>query len=57
MKNLSISRRYAKALMLIGEEDGNADQYRKELDEIVELFDTSVELCWYRFWKKPLFPG
>ena len=44
MKNISISRRYAKALMLIGEEDGNADQYRKELDEIVELFDTSVEL-------------
>lgn len=44
MKNLSVSRRYAKALMLIGEEDGNADQYRRELDEIVTLFDTSAEL-------------
>ena len=44
MKNLSVSRRYAKALMLIGEEDGNADQYRQELDEMVALLDGSVEL-------------
>lgn len=44
MKNLSVSRRYAKALMLIGKEDGNADHYREELDQIVQLFDTSKEL-------------
>ncbi|MFH1152507.1 MAG: ATP synthase F1 subunit delta [Pseudomonadota bacterium] len=44
MKNLAVSRRYATALMLIGEENGMANQYREELDQIVELFDTSVEL-------------
>ncbi len=44
MKNLSVSRRYAKALMLIGEEDGNADLYRAELDDIVGVFNSHVEL-------------
>ena len=44
MKNLAVSRRYAKALMLIGEEDGNADLYRTELDDIVGLFNSYVEL-------------
>ncbi len=43
MKNLSVSRRYAKALMLIGKEDGNADLYKEELDQIVGLFDTNKE--------------
>ncbi len=43
MKNLSVSRRYAKALMLIGKEDGNADLYKEELDQIVQLFDTNEE--------------
>ncbi|MFH2047339.1 MAG: ATP synthase F1 subunit delta [Pseudomonadota bacterium] len=37
MKNLAISRRYAKALLLIGKEDGNAEVYRKELDELAGL--------------------
>lgn len=32
MKNLSIARRYAKALLLIGKEDGQAETYREELD-------------------------
>ncbi len=40
MKNLTISRRYAKALILIGKEDDKAEQYNKELDAFVELFDT-----------------
>ncbi|SLM28969.1 ATP synthase subunit delta [Desulfamplus magnetovallimortis] len=44
MKNLSVSRRYAKALMLIGKEYGQTDQYRNELDEVVDLFDANPEL-------------
>ncbi len=40
MKNLAVSRRYAKALILIGQEDGQAEQYNKELEAIVGLFDT-----------------
>ncbi len=43
MKNLSVSRRYAKALMLIGKEDGNADLYSEELSQAVELFDSNKE--------------
>lgn len=31
MKNLAIARRYAKALLLIGKEDGQAETYREEL--------------------------
>ncbi|MBW2517315.1 MAG: F0F1 ATP synthase subunit delta, partial [Deltaproteobacteria bacterium] len=31
MKNLAVARRYAKALLLIGKEDGQTDSYRKEL--------------------------
>ncbi|MEH0023063.1 MAG: ATP synthase F1 subunit delta [Desulfobacter sp.] len=40
MKNLSVSRRYAKALILIGQEDGQAEQYNEELAAMVGLFDT-----------------
>jgi F-type H+-transporting ATPase subunit delta len=40
MKNLAVSRRYAKALILIGQEDGQAEQYNSELESVVELFDT-----------------
>ncbi len=43
MKNLAVSRRYAKALILIGQEDGQAEQYNAELDSIVELFDTQKD--------------
>jgi F-type H+-transporting ATPase subunit delta len=31
MKNLAIARRYAKALLLIGKEDGQTEKYRQEL--------------------------
>jgi F-type H+-transporting ATPase subunit delta len=31
VKNLAIARRYAKALLLIGKEDGKTDTYREEL--------------------------
>lgn len=44
MKNLAVARRYAKALMLIGKEDGLAEQYSAELDSFVQLFDSSAEL-------------
>ncbi len=37
MKNLAIARRYAKALLLIAKDDGNADQYRQELDTLDTL--------------------
>lgn len=44
MKNLAVSRRYAKALILIGKEDGKAEDYRKELQDVVGLMDGSPEL-------------
>jgi F-type H+-transporting ATPase subunit delta len=37
MKNLAIARRYAKALLLIGKEDGQAESYREELGGLAEL--------------------
>ncbi len=37
MRNLAIARRYAKALLLIGKEDGQAETYREELDGVVRL--------------------
>ncbi|MGB5617410.1 MAG: F0F1 ATP synthase subunit delta [Desulfobacterales bacterium] len=37
MKNLAIARRYAKALLLIGKEDGQADGYRDELSAVARL--------------------
>jgi len=38
VKNLSIARRYAKALMLIAKEDGRAEEYRKELAAVAGLY-------------------
>lgn len=40
MKNLAVSRRYAKALILIGQEDGQAEAYNDELAAMVGLFDS-----------------
>ncbi|MDX9785145.1 MAG: ATP synthase F1 subunit delta [Desulfobacterales bacterium] len=37
MKNLTISRRYAKALLLIGKADGGAEEYREELAGVSNL--------------------
>jgi F-type H+-transporting ATPase subunit delta len=37
MKNLAVARRYAKALLLIGKEDGNTETYREELSGFSEL--------------------
>jgi F-type H+-transporting ATPase subunit delta len=37
MRNLAIARRYAKALLLIGKEDGQAETYRRELEGVANL--------------------
>jgi len=37
VKNLSIARRYAKALLLIGKEDGQAETYKEELGGVAGL--------------------
>jgi len=37
VKNLAIARRYAKALLIIGKEDEQAEAYRDELDGVVRL--------------------
>jgi F-type H+-transporting ATPase subunit delta len=37
VKNLAIARRYARALLLIGKEDGQAEAYRMELNQISEM--------------------
>jgi F-type H+-transporting ATPase subunit delta len=39
VRSSAIARRYAKALILIGKEDGQAESYREELDTIVGLLD------------------
>ncbi len=44
MKNLSIARRYAKALLLIGKEDGQAETYRQELDGLSRMITEQPEL-------------
>jgi len=45
MKNLAIARRYAKALLLIGKEDGKAEKYREELELIAGLIGNEPELA------------
>ncbi len=44
MKNFVIARRYAKALLLIGKEDGNTETYRDELSGVSELFENEKTL-------------
>jgi F-type H+-transporting ATPase subunit delta len=44
VKNLAISRRYAKALLLIGKEDGKAEAYKEELDSVTALIEREPEL-------------
>jgi F-type H+-transporting ATPase subunit delta len=44
VKNLTIARRYAKALLIIGKEDGQAETYGKELDEFSKLIAKEKEL-------------
>ena len=44
MKNLTIARRYAKALLIIGKEDGQAETYGEELDGFAQLMAKEKEL-------------
>lgn len=44
MKNLAIARRYAKALLLIGKEDGQTDTYREELSAFAKLIEQEKSL-------------
>ena len=44
MKNLMIARRYARALLIIGKEDGNAETYRDELDGFAGLMSQHKDL-------------
>jgi len=45
MKNLAIARRYARALLIIGKEDGQTEQYRQELDGIAQLMAEDKQLA------------
>jgi F-type H+-transporting ATPase subunit delta len=45
VKNLAIARRYAKALLLIGKEDGQTEQYRQELEGVANLMSQQQELA------------
>jgi len=53
MKNLAIARRYAKALLLIGKEDGQIDTYRTELEGFSALIEKEEAL--ERAINNPLF--
>lgn len=44
MINRKIARRYAKALMNIGQEDGNYDRYWEELDAFTSIFQQEEQL-------------
>ncbi|MBW1743919.1 MAG: F0F1 ATP synthase subunit delta [Deltaproteobacteria bacterium] len=44
MISLKIARRYAKALLAIGKEDGQAETYKEELAGFVTLLDEQQEL-------------
>ena len=44
MKNLAIARRYAKALLLIGQEDGQAQNYKEELAGFAKLIEQEKAL-------------
>ena len=45
MKNLAIARRYAKALLLIGKEDGQTEDYRQELAGVTDLLSQEAQLA------------
>ncbi len=44
MNNSAISRRYAKAILLIGKEDNQAAQYREELEGFAGIIGSQIEL-------------
>jgi len=44
VKNLTVARRYSKALLLIGKEDDKTETYREELDGFARLIEREKEL-------------
>ena len=44
MKNLAVARRYAKALLLIGKEDGQAQSYREEIAAVAGIIQKEKAL-------------
>jgi len=44
VKNLAVARRYAKALLLIGKENGQADAYREELNGFATMVTDNLTL-------------
>jgi F-type H+-transporting ATPase subunit delta len=44
VKNLAVARRYAKALLMIGKEDGQTETYKEELNRIAELIQREKTL-------------
>jgi F-type H+-transporting ATPase subunit delta len=44
VKNLKVARRYAKALLIIGKEDNEAETYKEELDRFSDLIASEKEL-------------
>jgi F-type H+-transporting ATPase subunit delta len=45
MKNMAIARRYAKALLLIGKEDGKTEAYRQELNAVARILQQEKHLA------------
>ena len=45
MKNLAVARRYAKALIMIGKEDGQTETYRQELERVADLMANEKTLA------------
>ncbi|MFP4158735.1 MAG: ATP synthase F1 subunit delta [Desulfobacterales bacterium] len=44
MKSSAIARRYAKALILVGRDDGRAENYREELQGFIDMLDAQPVL-------------
>jgi F-type H+-transporting ATPase subunit delta len=44
MKNLAVARRYAKALLLIGKEDGQAQSYKEEIAAVAGMIEREKTL-------------
>jgi F-type H+-transporting ATPase subunit delta len=44
MRNIAVARRYAKALMLIGQTGKDADEYAQELSAVAGVFENHKEL-------------
>lgn len=55
MTNLTLSRRYARALLAIGREDGNYETYGQELEQFVAALGENGEL--FQALTNPIYPA